>query len=518
MLYRSTRGHPKLLTFKEAVLQGLAPDGGLYVPTGLPTFSLDEISTWRGLSFAQLAFKLYRSFISTEEIPDKDLTDLCTRSFATFSHPRTTPTKKLPTLRPNAENKDFHNLWVLELFHGPTFAFKDVALQFLGNLFEYFLAKDPASKGITILGATSGDTGGAAIYGLRGKAKIEGSFDDCQDIVKALFADAEFKEQYQLGAINSINWARILAQTTYYFYSYFSVLDELKVPKDVSSLLGLTKIQFSVPSGNFGDVLAGVFAKQMGLPIHAFIVATNENDILDRFLRTGTYDKQAAKDGLDPVKQTLSPAMDILISSNFERLLWYACQDGDTINGNPSPEQAEKACVTIHGYMKDLKEKNGFAVDSNTLAKARKLLLSYRVDDAETADAIKRYFHNQFTNQQDPSPYVLDPHTAVGVVAAEAILEQSRPESIHTVCLSTASPGKFPEAVLTAINQSPPAESIQKGFQAVTYKDIAPKALVDLDGLPQRVTLVTTGGSFAKALEGVRRTLVSTLGMQMGKL
>ena len=172
MLYRSTRGHPKLLSFREAVLQGLAPDGGLYIPTSLPTFSLQEISTWRSLSFPQLAFKLYRPFMESEEISDEELQDLCSRSFATFSHPLTAPTKKLPTLRPDAANKDFANLWVLELFHGPTFAFKDVALQFLGNLFELFLKKDKSSRGITVLGATSGDTGGAAIYGLRGKEKI----------------------------------------------------------------------------------------------------------------------------------------------------------------------------------------------------------------------------------------------------------------------------------------------------------------------------------------------------------
>ncbi len=173
MLYRSTRGSQKLLTFKEAVLQGLAPDGGLYVPTSLPRFSLDEISSWRGLSFDQLAFKLYRPFISVDEISDEELAELCTRSFATFSHPETTPTRRLPILRPDADNKDLNNLWVLELFHGPTFAFKDVALQFLGNLFEFFLKKDPSRRGITVLGATSGDTGGAAIYGLRGKEKIQ---------------------------------------------------------------------------------------------------------------------------------------------------------------------------------------------------------------------------------------------------------------------------------------------------------------------------------------------------------
>jgi threonine synthase len=283
---------------------------------------------------------------------------------------------------------------------------------------------------------------------------VEGSFDDCQDIVKACFSDAEFKEKFQLGAINSINWARILAQTTYYFYSFFSVLKQQKVPTDVSSYLGLAKIQFSVPSGNFGDVLAGFFAKQMGLPVHKFIVATNENDILDRFLKTGSYAKGASKDGNDPVKQTLSPAMDILISSNFERLLWYACMDGHSFLTNPSPAQAEAACSLIHQYMQDLKTKGSFTVDAVTLEKARSLLDSHRVNDAETSDAIKRYFHNQYTNQQDPSAYVLDPHTAVGVVAAEVLLDRASTQGVHTVCLSTASPGKFPDAVLTAIKRN----------------------------------------------------------------
>lgn len=172
MQYRSTRGHPKLLSFREAVLQGLAPDGGLYIPTRLPTFSIQEINSWRSLSFSELAFTLYRPFIGVQEINDEELKDLCRKSFSTFSHHLVVPTKKLPTLRPDAKNKDFSNLWVLELFHGPTFAFKDVALQFLGNLFEFFLKKDKSSRGITVIGATSGDTGGAAIYGLRGKDKI----------------------------------------------------------------------------------------------------------------------------------------------------------------------------------------------------------------------------------------------------------------------------------------------------------------------------------------------------------
>ena len=330
-----------------------------------------------------------------------------------------------------------------------------------------------------------------------------------------MFGDASFKERYQLGAINSINWARFLAQTSYYFYSFFSVLKQQGAPADVSSYLGLAKIQFSVPSGNFGDVLAGFFAKQMGLPVDHFIVATNENDILDRFLKSGRYDKQEKKDGIDPVKQTLSPAMDILISSNFERLLWYICQDEqDGIPLSTTQEQAQSACQVINGYFNDLKQKNGFQVSEKALQKARSLFSSHRVNDAETSDAIKRYYHHQYKNTQDePSRYVLDPHTAVGVVAAEVILEKAVTRGVHTVILSTASPGKFPDAVLNSINVHPPSESIQQGFQPIKYADIAPQALVDLEGLPQRMTLIKTdGGKYEKALQRVRQTVVATLG------
>ena len=335
-----------------------------------------------------------------------------------------------------------------------------------------------------------------------------------------------------MGAINSINWARILAQTTYYFYSFFSVLKQQGVPANVASYLALAKIQYSVPSGNFGDVLAGFYAKQMGLPIHGFIVATNENDILDRFLKTGVYDRPEKKEGApDPVKQTLSPAMDILISSNFERLLWYVCQEEEEkgIALAPSTVQAEKASQVIHSYFDQLKKKGSFKVSPRALAKAQSLFSSHRVTDRETSDAIKRYFHHQYSNNTsrnttstnssskndaDPSFYILDPHTAVGVVSAEVILEkQAASTGVHTIVLSTASPGKFPAAVLEAINSDPPLESTQQGFTKVDYVDIAPKELVDLEGKPQRMTLVqSNGGKLEIALRRVRQTIIATLG------
>ena len=281
MRYFSTRAVDKSQTvsFEEAVLQGLAPDGGLYVPETIPELPLATILSWRDMEYHEIAFQLFRQYVDTSEMADAELLDLLKKSFATFSHPDITPLKKLPGLGPG----NLSNLWILELFHGPTFAFKDVALQVLGNLFDFFLqrqrraAHDHKTQGITIVGATSGDTGGAAIYGLRGKQGIdvfilhpkdrispvqelqmttvldsnihnvalEGTFDDCQEVVKTLFADSDFKAKYRLGAINSINWARILAQTSYYYYSYFTILKELKVPVDGASSYGvLTNIQY----------------------------------------------------------------------------------------------------------------------------------------------------------------------------------------------------------------------------------------------------------------------------------
>lgn len=318
---------------------------------------------------------------------------------------------------------------------------------------------------------------------------MEGSFDDCQDIVKELFADKDFKEKYQVGAINSINWARILVQITYYFYSFFQVQAELG---------SNAKIQFSVPSGNFGDVLAGFYAKKMGLPIHRLIVATNENDILDRFFKTGTYDKKIHSKE-DPVKQTYSPAMDILISSNFERLLWYLVKEDST------ECSAEGASLKIKEYMNTLKTQGGFSVSNSILQRARSLFTSHRVDDATTKECISRYFH------QKVNPVILDPHTAVGIEAAEhVLLRDNVTDVVQTICLATASPGKFPEIVLSAINESP---CVKKGsdFVPITEADFSPKALLKLNGLPQRMTVVKTNGEKEKCLELVRHVVAQTL-------
>ncbi len=349
--YLSTRGGSYDLSFEEVVLKGLASDGGLFIPQEIPSLPANWAESWQHLSFEDLALEIFSLYISPSEIPQDDLKDIVRRSYATFRTPKVAPLITLDAQK---------NQHLLELFHGPTFAFKDVALQFLGNLFEYFLVRRNEGKAgkerdhLTVIGATSGDTGSAAIYGLRGKKDVsifimyphgkvspvqeaqmttvldpnvhniavDGTFDDCQDFVKALFADGDMNNSHKLAAVNSINWGRILAQITYYFSSYFQLLRD---PSYVSE----SSVRFVVPSGNFGNVLAGYFAKRMGLPVAKLAVATNENDILDRFWRSGQYEKkpvhgQQAKGGLvedgvkaheSGVKETLSPAMDILISS-----------------------------------------------------------------------------------------------------------------------------------------------------------------------------------------------------------
>jgi len=293
MRYFSTRGSPERLSFEDTVLTGLAPNGGLYIPEHIPSLPSDWQEKWKSLSFVGLVVEVLSLYISEDEIPRVDLHNLAEKSYSTFRHSDITPLQKLN-----------EKLFVLELFHGPTFAFKDVALQLLGNLFEYFLVRrntrkssgEPKEK-LTVLGATSGDTGSAAIYGLRNKENVsifilhpkgrvspiqqaqmttitdvnvhniavEGTFDDCQDIVKALFGDRKFNEKHRLGAVNSINWARILAQTVYYFLSYFRV----------QAISPGARIQYVVPTGNFGDVLAGYYAKRMGLPMDKLVIATN---------------------------------------------------------------------------------------------------------------------------------------------------------------------------------------------------------------------------------------------------
>ncbi|KJA25330.1 hypothetical protein HYPSUDRAFT_37830 [Hypholoma sublateritium FD-334 SS-4] len=477
MKYFSTRGAEARLSFEEAVLAGLSPDGGLYIPESIPSLPADWRTSWRTHSFTDLAVAVLSLYISADEIAPPELRDLVERSYAGFRHPDVTPLRTLDG-----------GLSVLELWHGPTFAFKDVALQLLGNLFEFFLARRNARKAagearerLTVVGATSGDTGSAAIYGLRGKADIEifilhpkgrvspiqeaqmttvtdanvhnvavkGTFDDCQDIVKALFADTEFNATHHLGAVNSINWARILAQTVYYFHAFFQA--QATLPAD-------TTLQFVVPTGNFGDVLAGFYAQRMGLPMARLAVATNANDILARFWASGRYEKIAAApvpppptgalaEGKDAsgVTATLSPAMDILVSSNFERLLWYLAFE--TAAGDGEEARRTAACGTLAGWMGSMKADGRVEVPTAVLEAARRDFVAERVSDEQTLVTIAAFYARE-------QPYVSDPHTAVGLAAAAVIGPTNSPNT-HQIVLSTAHPAKFSEAVSRALADAP---------------------------------------------------------------
>lgn len=486
-VYRSTRSSEEgVKSFEEAVIQGLATDGGLFLPSVIPQVSKEELfQKWSKLSFQELAFEIMKLYISSDEISEGDLKDLIERSYSTFRSEDVTPVAK------NVTGSE-ENLHILELFHGPTYAFKDVALQFVGNLFEYFLQRhnknlpEDQKKKITVVGATSGDTGSAAIYGLRGKKDVSvfilyptgrispiqeeqmttvtdkniqtlsvtGTFDNCQDIVKAIFADKDFNSRHNVGAVNSINWARILAQITYYFYSYFRATEGKE-----------GNVKFVVPSGNFGDILAGYFAKKMGLPIAKLVIATNENDILDRFLKSGVYERS------DDVAVTFSPAMDILISSNFERLLWYLAREYVAQNNDL------KAGETINSWFQQLKSEGKFTVPSSLIEGAQKDFDSERVTNQETLDTIKKVYETSV----NPKHYVVDPHTAVGIFATQAQMAKDDDKTIDYISLSTAHPAKFADAV----NQS------LSSFDGYSFeKDVLPEELKALSSLQKKLKFV----------------------------
>ncbi|KAL6716850.1 threonine synthase [Lecanora helva] len=526
--YLSTRGGSSGLSFENVVLKGLAEDGGLFIPEQIPSLPSDWSSRWRDYSYEQLAYEIFSLYLNSSEIPENDLKDIISRSYSTFR------TKEISPLVLLDQRKD---LYLLELFHGVSYSFKDVALQMLGNLFEYFLVRKNHGKAgqprdhLTIIGATSGDTGSAAIYGLRGKAdlsifmlhpegkvsdvqaaqmttvldsnvhnvSIEGTFDDCQDIVKALFADAQINRTHKLGAVNSINWARILAQMVYYFYSYFSLLrspgyDDTK------------GIRYVVPSGNFGDILAGWFAKKMGLPCSRLSIATNQNDILHRFMTTGTYAKKPVhgidanggmpEDGVkaDPsgVQMTLSPAMDILVSSNFERLLAFLAFD--FYSGKSNPDMKTKLHIgrsQVTQWLQDLKTTGGFAVDPAILAAAQEDFSSERVNDTETIHMIQlayAAFFPKISNSEGTTGktggYILDPHSAVGIAAS--LRTPSSTE--HTISLATAHPAKFAAAVDEALHE-------KDGFD---FDKVKPKQLKDLESMPRKVEAIGRDNAFKK--------------------
>ncbi|KKA30502.1 hypothetical protein TD95_002086 [Thielaviopsis punctulata] len=516
--YLSTRGEDTDLSFEDVVLKGLATDGGLYIPEVIPSAS--NWQQWKDLSFADLAYEILSLYISPAEIPAADLKDIINRSYATFRHADTTPLVHLKG-----------NLHLLELFHGPTFAFKDVALQFLGNLFEYFLVRRNEGKTgadrhhLTVVGATSGDTGSAAIYGLRGKKDVSvfilhpkgrvspiqeaqmttvldanvhnlavtGTFDDCQDTVKALFSDPETNAALNLGAVNSINWARILAQIVYYFHSYFALA---KQQAGSSFKLG-DKVRFVVPTGNFGDILAGYFAFRMGLPVDKLVIATNENDILDRFWKTGRYEKKASTEqstnatDASGVKETLSPAMDILVSSNFERLMYFLAYEYAATAGMDEEWNRKQAGQEVASWLSDLKTKGGFGpVYDDLLGFARRDFGSERVSDAQTSATIKAMY--------DAVGYVLDPHTAVGVTAAEHSLADAA--NVPHIALSTAHPAKFAGAVEDALKAT-------EGFDFAAK--VLPQEFVGLEQREKRVTEVEN--SWTAVREIVRKQVAEEL-------
>ena len=454
MRYSSTRGQVKNLLFEDAVMMGLADDGGLLVPNELPCVK-SNLDKWRTLNFTELSIEIMILFTSGR-IPRKEFGEMVKQSYISFRHPEITPVKTVGKLH------------ILELFHGPTFAFKDIALQFLGNLFAFFL--EQRKHPLRILGATSGDTGSAAIHGMRGKKgvdvfmlypsgrvspiqerqmttvldsnihniAIKGSFDDAQRIVKAIFSDQQFKQTFCLGSVNSMNWARILAQIVYYFYAWFRVTGNKQ-----------ERASFVVPTGNFGNVLAGYYSKLMGLPIDKLIVGTNENDILHRFFSKGEYQSTE-------VKETLSPSMDIQISSNFERYLFH-------LTGNSSKQLK---------FWMDEFEKNGkLTVESNLHKKAKQDFSSARVDDEEIISAIRKYHQNH--------NYLLDPHSAIGVCAAEKIKIRT-----PVICLACAHPAKFSNVILKSLGNDP----------------ILPEALSNLQNLDTRSKTVPANPQAIKKL------------------
>lgn len=525
--YSSTRYHDQNLqeffSFEEVVLKGLASDGGLFHPHEVPNIR-SRYQEWKDLSFAELAYQVIRLYVDEHEISNDELRSIVDRSYSTFRHPDTVP---LVTLD---EKKDLH---LLELFHGPTFAFKDVALQFLGNLFEFFLVRknQKLEQGqprhhLTVIGATSGDTGSAAIYGLRGKRDVsifitfpdgkvspvqeaqmttvldpnvhciavQGTFDDCQDYVKALFADPETNKIHHLAAVNSINWARILAQITYYFYAYFQLLKQR--PE-------LQQVKFVVPTGNFGDILAGYYAKRMGLPVSKLVIATNENDILHRFWQTGSYSKkeEAAKEsheGLkkdgaqaheEGVKETFSPAMDILVSSNFERLLWHLTLEHE-LERNPQnrfEQSVRTAGGKLNALFQSLKQTGSFTVEPEVLDKAREIFRTHRVSNAETLETIRGSYQGQLISK---NKYVLDPHSAIGVAASLREITSTGATGVPTISLATAHPAKFAGAVELALQE-------EKDFD---FKTVLPEEFVGLDDQERRVLKVAS----EEGLGGIR--------------
>ena len=458
MQYISTRGQAPVLSFGEAMMTGLARDGGLYVPETVPQFSADDIAALAGLPYEEIAFRVMRPFMG-DTFSDDEFKTLIARAYAGFGHAARAPLKQLAP-----------NHFLLELFHGPTLAFKDFAMQLIGQMMQAALAK--TGERITIVGATSGDTGSAAIEAFRGLANvdvfilfphgrvsdvqrrqmttptesnvhalaIDGDFDDAQARVKDMFNDFAFRDGVRLAGVNSINWARVLAQVVYYFSSAAS----LGAPH--------RKVSFTVPTGNFGDIFAGYIVRKMGLPIEQLVIATNQNDILDRALRSGDY----ATNG---VKPSISPSMDIQVSSNFERALFDAYgRDGGA----------------VAALMDDLKS-GAFRISQGALETLRATFASGRCSEDETTATIKA--------ELAASGELLCPHGAVGVKVAQDHLGTT-----PMITLATAHPAKFPDAVEAATGIRP----------------ALPPRMADLFDRPERVTRVPNDLAALQALVRAR--------------
>ena len=445
MRYVSTRGQAPARDFEGVLLAGLAEDGGLFVPETWPTLSPADLRAMRGLSYPEIASRVLQPFVGEAVAPD-ELSRLCRESYAGFERPAVAPLVQLET-----------NLWSLELFHGPTLAFKDLAMQLLGRLFDLVLRR--RGNRITIVGATSGDTGSAAIEACRDRAQIDlailhpqgrtsevqrrqmttvaaanvlnlavdGTFDDCQDLVKAMFADAPFRRDLHLSAVNSINWARVAAQIPYYVAAAVALGSPDR------------EVAFSVPTGNFGNVLAAWAARRMGVPIARLIIGSNRNDILTRFLDANDM-------SMREVEPSLSPSMDIQVSSNFERLLF---------------ELLDRDPVATAATMAGFRSKRRMAVAAPVWHRARTLFTGFRLDDDGTEAEIRRLWR---------LGYLADPHSAIGIAAARA----HRIDRVPTIAAATAHPAKFPDAMERATGLRPPL----------------PPRLADLYDRPERFTCV----------------------------
>jgi threonine synthase len=461
--YVSTRGEAPPLGFMDVTLAGLARDGGLYVPENWPTLTPATIAGFAGRPYAEVAVEVIRPFVG-DAMSEADLSRLAREAYGTFRHPAVVPLSQVGA-----------NTFLLELFHGPTLAFKDVAMQLLARLMDHALAA--RGERTTVVVATSGDTGGAAVEAFRGRERtdlfvlfpkgrvsdvqrlmmttapdanvhaiaVEGTFDDCQALVKGLFNHHGFRDQVRLSGVNSINWARIVAQVVY----YFTAAATLGAPH--------RKVAFTVPTGNFGDIFAGYVAQRMGLPVDRLVIATNVNDILARTLATGTYE-------LRDVTATTSPSMDIQVSSNFERLLFEACR---------------RDAAQVRGAMASLAQSQRFSISTQALSAIRAHFSAGRADEDETAATIR-------TTLRETS-HLVDPHTAVGLAVAEKEVGKT---TTPMIVLGTAHPAKFPEAVAAACGVRP----------------ALPDWLADLPGRKERVaTIPVDQGAIEKLILAASR-------------